>query len=114
MTKYEVKITADAKAVILEKARYIAEVNIEPLNAARWLTAVYKAADTLDEWPRRCSKAEEDPYRDFDIYKLVVKRFTLLFTIVEETKTVWVIGGRAAGQLPKIDDLPDEPPSGTQ
>lgn len=107
---YRIKITADAKAVILEQARYIANDRHAPLNAARWLSEVYKAADSLEHWPRRCRRAPEDRFRDFEIRKRVVKGFTLLFTIVEDTKTVWIIGARGSGQLPKIDELPGQPP----
>lgn len=107
---YRVKITAEAKAAILEQARYIANVQHAPLNAARWLSEVYKAADSLEDWPRRCRRAPEDAFRDFEIRKRVVKGFTLLFTIVEETQTVWIIGARGSGQRPKRDGLPHTPP----
>ena len=107
---YRVVISPDARAAILEQARYIAEEQQAPLNAARWLAEVLRAADSLEHWPRRCPKAPEDAYRDFDIHKHVVKGFTLLFTVVEESRTVWVVGARGAGQLPKIDALPSEPP----
>jgi len=101
-----VKITADAEASIREQARYIAIDEQAPLNAARWLERVYAATDSLDKWPRRCAIADEDRYRPYEIRKLGIDGYLLLFTIVDETNTVWVIATRHGRQQPQPDDLP--------
>ena len=107
---YRVAITASAQASIFEQARYIAVDREAPLNAQRWLESVFDAADTLAALPHRCSLAPENEFRDFEIRRLLVGKYFLLFTIVEEEKTVWVIGFRHGGRLPRPDELPDAPP----
>ena len=44
---YTVRITPAAEASILEQARYSAVDQHAPLNAARWLSRIFAAADTL-------------------------------------------------------------------
>jgi len=57
--------------------------------------------------PRRCSKAEEDEFRPYEVRQLIVDGYLLLFTVVDETKTVWVIGFRHGRQLERSDELPE-------
>jgi len=108
---YRVLITAPARAKILEQGRYIAVDRQAPLNAARWLERVFDAADTLADFPRRCALAPENDFRDYEIRRLLVGDYFLLFTIVEEDQTVWVIGFRHGSRLPRANELPHEPPS---
>jgi len=105
---YSVRITPLAEAAIREQARYIAIDCKAPLSAARWLSRIFTAANTLDTWPRRCSKAEEYRYRDYEVRQLDVQGFLLLFTVVDETKTVWVIGARHGRMQPRPDELPGD------
>lgn len=107
---YTVRITPDAEASIGAQARYIAIDEQAPLNAARWLERIYAAADSLDEWPRRCAVAEEDRFRPYEIRKLGIDGYLLLFTIVDETNTVWGIATRHGRQQPRLDDLPGTVP----
>ena len=107
---YSVRITPAAEASIREQARYIAIDEQAPLNAARWLKRIYDAAESLDQWPRRCALADEDRYRPYEIRKFGVDGYLLLFTIVDETNTVWVIATRHGRQLPQIDHLPQDVP----
>jgi len=107
---YRVRITPGAEAAILEQARYIATEANAPINAARWLQRVYDAAETLEQWPRRCPLAEEDAFRPFEIRKYSVDGFLLLFTIIEQTQTVWIITARHGRQLPQHKAVPESPP----
>jgi len=106
---YRVRITPGAEAAILEQARYIATEAQAPLNAARWLQRVYDAAETLEQWPRRCPLAEEDAYRPFEIRKHSVDGFLLLLTIKEGTQTMWVVAARRGRQKPKTHEIPESP-----
>jgi len=103
---YRVVITPSARAKIFEQARYIAVDCQSPHNAARWLERVFDAADTLAAFPRRCSLAPENGFRDFEIRRLLIGDYFLLFTVVERDRTVWVIGFRHGRQLPRPDELP--------
>ena len=108
---YEVIITDPAFALIAQQTRYVAIDQNAPINAARWLDRILKAADSLEQSPRRCAYAPENDYRSYEIRKVNVGGYLLLFTIVDETETVWVIGFRHGRQLPRLSDLPDETPS---
>ncbi len=105
---YRVVITEPALDAIREQARYIAIEQQEPEAAARWLRRVFDASDTLAEMPRRCARAPEDEMRPYEIRWLGVGRFVLLLTVVDETRTVWVIAARHGRRLPRPDDLPPE------
>jgi len=107
---YHVIVADPAFELILEQARYIAIEQQAPLNAARWLERVFDAADSLEQWPRRCNLAPEDARRPYEVRKLNVEGSLLLFTIVESTKTVWVIGFRHGRQEPAPNQLPESPP----
>ena len=107
---YAVRITPEAEASILEQARYIAVDQQAPLNAARWLSRVYDAAETLETWPRRCALAEEDALRPFEIRKLSIDGFFLLFTVLDDRQEVWVIAMRHGRMLPRPDELPEQTP----
>jgi plasmid stabilization system protein ParE len=103
---YRVLITEQALARIDEQAAHIAVDAGAPLNAARWLSRVLAAAETLESMPRRCPRAPEDGHRPFEIRALSVDGFLLLFTIDEGERTVTVLNARHARQLPRPDELP--------
>ena len=103
---YRVIISDTAFESIQEYARYVAIDQRAPEAAERWLEKVFDASDTLSEMPRRCARAPEDDYRPYEIRWLGVGDFMLLFTVMEETKTVWVIGARHGRRLPRPGELP--------
>ena len=105
---YRVLITPRAEAAILDQARHIAIDRHSPLNATRWLHNILDAADSLEQWPRRCALAPEDQYRPYEIRKINVGGHQLLFTIDDNTQTVWVISFRHGRMLPNAGDLPDD------
>lgn len=103
---YAIRISPAAEAAILAQARYIAIDQQAPLNAVRWLQSMFDAADGLDEYPRRYPLAAENDRRSYEIRQLNVAGHILLFTILEETQTVWVIGYRHGRMISCADDLP--------
>lgn len=102
---YRVIITEQALARIDEQTAYIAVEANAPLNAARWLSRVLAAADTLESMPRRCPKAPEDGHHPFEVRALNIDGFLLLFTINDDDRTVRVLNARHARQLPRPDEL---------
>lgn len=108
---YTVKITPGTEAAILAQARYIAIDQAAPLNATRWLQRMFDAADTLSEFPRRCALAPESARRPYEIRQMNVDGHMLLFTILEETSTIWIIGYRHGRMLPREGELPQQPPA---
>jgi plasmid stabilization system protein ParE len=81
MKGYAVEVTASALDAIAEQARYIAVDAQAPLNAARWLEAIWDAAHSLERFPRRAPVAEEDAYVEYEVRQLVVGNHLLLFTV---------------------------------
>lgn len=102
---YRVIITEQALARIDEQTAYIAVDGTAPLNAARWLSRVLAAVDTLGSMPRRCPKAPEDGHHSFEIRALNIDGFLLLFTINDDDRTVMVLNARHARRLPRPDEL---------
>ncbi len=103
---YRVIITDQALARIDEQTAYIAVEAEAPLNAARWLSRVLAAADTLGSMPRRCPKAPESGHHPFELRALNIDGFLLLFTIDDDDRTVRVLNARHGRQLPRPDELP--------
>lgn len=108
MTKYSVEITDAAFVAIRNQARYIAIECKAPENAKRWLEQVWDAIDSLEQWPRRAAKAQEDAFVDYEIRQLVVGSHLILFTIDDERRRVWVVGLRHGRHLPRPEDLPED------
>ena len=104
---YRVDITDEALSKIRTQAKYIANDCQSPLNAARWLSQVLLAAESLATMPRRCPLAPEDGFFVFEVRALLVDGFLLLFTIDDGTKSVRILNARHARQLPE-----QQPPSG--
>jgi plasmid stabilization system protein ParE len=108
--RYRVEMTEAALDAIEEQARYIAVDRKSPLNAGKWLEKLWDTVDSLEFMPRRCPLAEEDAYRTYEVRRARVGDYLILFTIDEPAKTVWIIGFRHGGRLPRPRDLPDKPP----
>lgn len=75
--------------------------------AARWLRRVLEAANSLEDMPERCERAEEDAYLPYDVRARRIGEYVLLYTIVEETRTVWIVNARHGRQLPQPGSLPE-------
>src|SRR5690606_38615478 len=97
---YRVVITAPALEAIRSYARYIAVEQRAPESAARWLGHVLDAADSLETMPRRCGLAPEDAHRPYEVRWIAAGEFMLLFTVVDESETVWVLNGRPGHRQP--------------
>ena len=94
MTNYSVELTDAALAAITAQAHYIAVESQAPLNAERWLGRIWDAVDSLEQFPQRAAKAEEDAYAKYEVRRLVIDSHLLLFTIDDDRRKVWIIGLR--------------------
>lgn len=108
---YRVLITESARSQVITQAPYIAEISQSLAIAQRWLQKVYDAADTLARFPHRCALAQENDFRDYEIRRLLVDDYLLLFTILEKQRNVVVIGFRHGSRLPQPAELPKRKPT---
>lgn len=108
--KYTVEITDAALEAIKAQAMYIAVECCSPLNAGRWLEKIWDAVDGLEEMPRRCALAAEDQFKPYEVRRVLVGDYLILFTIEANVKKVWVIGFRHGSRLPRHQDLPSDVP----
>jgi plasmid stabilization system protein ParE len=92
--RYQVIVTPQAQAEIRESFAYIHERS--PLNAARWLQALYREIDTLEKFPERCAFAREREYLDADLRQLVFKSHRIVFAVERREKRVYVVYVRHA------------------
>jgi plasmid stabilization system protein ParE len=107
--KYQVIVTPEAQAGIRESFAYIHERS--PLNAARWLQALYGQIDTLERFPERCMFAREREYLDEDLRQLVFKSHRIVFTIERKERRltfstcVMPAGGLLVSPPGKIEEV---------
>jgi plasmid stabilization system protein ParE len=92
--KYQVIVTPEAQAGIRESFAYVQERS--PLNAARWLQALYQEIDTLEKFPERCAFAREREYLDDRLRQLVFKSHRIVFAVEKKEKRVYVVYVRHA------------------
>ena len=111
MTRYSVELTDAALASITDQARYIAVEAQAPENARRWLERVWDAVDSLERWPRRAVKAEENAYVGYEVRQFLVGSHLLLFTVDDDHRKVRIIGFRHGHRLPRPGELPPDPAS---
>jgi mRNA-degrading endonuclease RelE of RelBE toxin-antitoxin system len=102
---YKVEITSATFDAIQEQARYIAVDCQAPLNSSRWLEQVWDAIDGLERMPGRHNLAPESAYKSYEVRRVIVGDYLILFTIDEPASTVWVIGFRHGSRLPRPGDL---------
>lgn len=105
---YEVFVVAAAKHRIREQANYIAAIQGAPEAAARWLLRIFDEIDGLATMPRRYGMAVEDAWCDYEVRRIPIGQFVLFFTIVEETRAVWVIHAKHGKQLTEPDAFPTD------
>ena len=104
--RYQVIVTPEAQAGFRESFAYIHERS--PLNAARWLQALYGEIDTLERFPERCAFAREREYLDEDLRQLVFKSHRIVFRVAKNEKRVYVLYVRHAGRRAAGEPAEDE------
>lgn len=98
--KCRVIMTPKAFAALEAYVDYIAIEKEAPLNAARWFEKAWSMVQTLKEFPHRCAYAPENESSRFTIRALRVDKCLFLFRVIEDQKTVRIMGFRHGSQLP--------------
>lgn len=106
---YRVQVIPAAIAAIENQFLYIRDIQLSPLEAARWLSRVWTAIDGLQYMPTRFGFAPENDLRPFEVRRVVLGNHLIIFTINESEKTVYVMNLRHGAMLPRPDELPDAP-----
>ena len=70
---YRIELAATAKADIRSQAQWLRE-NVSPAAADKWLTGSYKAIDSLQTRPLRCTLAAESDRLPEPIHELLYGR----------------------------------------
>jgi plasmid stabilization system protein ParE len=109
--RFEVLVAAEAKRRIREQAFWIATEQAGPQNAAAWLQRIDASIAGLETMPRRYPVAREDEWCDYEVRRMAIGVFVLLFTIRDADKQVWILHARHGRQLTRPHDLP--PDAGT-
>ncbi len=106
---YTVVTTAVALAAIREQARFVIEQEQGTQNAAAWLGRVWTCIDDLEFMPLRFNKADGYERVPYVVRRVILANHLILFTVDKEARTVYVVGLRYGGELPRPDDLPTHP-----
>jgi len=96
--RYEVIVTPEAELGIVEAFQFIHERS--PMNAAKWLGALYRKIDALESMPGRCALARENKYFEETLRQLVFHSHRIVFWVEEAAMTVhvvWVRHGKQRG-----------------
>ena len=91
MEPYDIIITPDAEADLLELRNYIADVLLVPDTALSYIKAIQKEIATLTEMPERIKPVDEEPWHSRGLRKIIAKNFYVYFRIDEPTKRVYIL-----------------------
>jgi plasmid stabilization system protein ParE len=94
--RYGVMVTPEAETGIVDAFLYILERS--PLYAEKWLRALYKKIDSLEQMPERCPLARENDYFEDTLRHLVFKSYRIIFRVEEAKRVVQILYLRHAKQ----------------
>ena len=86
MPVYKVNIPPSVSAELEDIFEFIARDSMT--NAVRWYLKVQEKILSLKENPRRCPIAIESRYRSYEIRRLIVGQYRVLFRIRDDTVEV--------------------------
>ena len=78
MDSYEIIMTDDATADLIELRDYIAEVLLAPETALSYIRAIRAEISTLSEMPDRIKTVDDEPWHSRGIRKIIVKNLLCL------------------------------------
>ena len=91
MEPYDIIITPDAEANLLELRNYIANVLLAPDTALSYIKAIRKEIATLSIMPGRIKPVDEEPWHSRGLRKIIVKNFYVYFRIDDPAKRVYIL-----------------------
>lgn len=91
MEKYEVIMTPDATADLVELRDYIAGVPIARDTALRYVREIRREIATLDSMPARIPPVPDEPWHSRGIRRMLVKNFYVYYRIDEDAYRVYIL-----------------------
>ena len=91
MDLYELIITPDASADMMELRNYIAEVLLAPGTALAYIETIEKEIKTLSTMPARYKLIDKEPEHSNGIRRLMVKNFFVYYHIDVENRRVYIL-----------------------
>ena len=82
MQTYEINIPPFVEELIKEQAYFIA--TDKPSVAMKWVDRIYNEIYSLEQFPKRCSIAPEDPFINFEVRHLIIGEYRVLFSVKED------------------------------
>ena len=102
MKTYRIEIADSVKADMREATRWIGN-QASPAIAAKWLTRIHKAINTLRRQPLRCPLADENDKFPEEIQVLIHgkrhSKYRIVFTIRDDTVVVLYVRHGARDEL---------------
>lgn len=96
MKRYVVSVTASAQASIKREFLFLHER--APAAAEEWFHDLFRAIDTLEQFPTRCPIAAETQYVGETCRNLFYRLHRIIFHIDEPSAIVWVLHVRHMAQ----------------
>ena len=90
MDSYEIIMTDDATADLIELRDYIAEVLLAPETALSYIRAIRAEISTLSEMPARIRTVDDEPWHSRGIRRIIAKNFYVYYRIDESSKRVYI------------------------
>jgi toxin ParE1/3/4 len=91
MGSYEIIMTPDSVADLIELRDYIAGTLSAPETALKYIRTVRREIGTLSNMPERIKTVDEEPWHSRGLRRLIVKNFIVYYRIDEPTKKVYVL-----------------------
>lgn len=91
MDSYEIIMTDDATADLIELRDYIAEVLLAPETALSYIRAIRAEISTLSEMPARIRTVDDEPWHSRGIRRIIAKNFYVYYRIDESSKRIYIL-----------------------
>ena len=91
MDSYEIIMTPDATADLVELRDYIADVLLVPGTALSYLRTIREEISKLAEMPGRIKPVDDEPWHSRGIRKIMAKNFYVYYRIDEDAKHVYIM-----------------------
>lgn len=91
MDKYNVIITPDASADLLNIKNYIAVSLNEPQTALKYIRSLRKKILSLEALPNAYTLVDDEPWRSRGIRKIIHKNFLVYYRVDDNKKCVYIL-----------------------
>lgn len=91
MDPFEIIMTDDATADLIELRDYIAEVLLAPKTALSYIRAIRAEISTLSEMPDRIKPVDDEPWHSRGVRKIIARNFYVYYRIDNEFHRVYIL-----------------------